>query len=58
VDQGTGHQLSPESLAPEVGGLVERIRRDAPLAILDLGMAVAAYLCTLVLRFDGSVPDR
>ena len=58
MDQGTGHQLSPESLAPEVGGLVERIRRDAPLAILDLGMAVAAYLCTLVLRFDGSVPDR
>jgi FlaA1/EpsC-like NDP-sugar epimerase len=58
VDQGTGHQLSPESLAPKVGGLVERIRRDAPLAILDLGVAVAAYLCTLVLRFDGSVPDR
>ncbi|HSK36542.1 MAG TPA: nucleoside-diphosphate sugar epimerase/dehydratase, partial [Actinomycetota bacterium] len=34
----------------------ERVRRDAPLAMLDLVVALAAYLLTLVLRFDGSVP--
>ena len=32
------------------------MRRDAPLALLDLVVALAAYLLTLVLRFDGSVP--
>jgi FlaA1/EpsC-like NDP-sugar epimerase len=32
------------------------VRRDAPLALLDLVVALAAYLLTLVLRFDGSVP--
>jgi FlaA1/EpsC-like NDP-sugar epimerase len=58
VDQESGLHRLPESLAPEAGGLVERIRRDAPLAVLDLGMVLTAYLCTLVLRFDGSVPDR
>jgi FlaA1/EpsC-like NDP-sugar epimerase len=32
------------------------VRRDAPLALLDVVVALAAYLLTLVLRFDGSVP--
>ena len=40
------------------GGLTERLRRDAPLAALDLGVASFSYLLTLALRFDGSVPDR
>ena len=40
------------------GGLAERLRRDAPLAALDLGVAFFCYLLTLALRFDGSVPDR
>ena len=44
------------ALAPDSGGLAERVRRDAPLALLDLVVALAAYLLTLVLRFDGSVP--
>jgi FlaA1/EpsC-like NDP-sugar epimerase len=51
--------VSVESLAPERGGWVaERLRRDAPLAVLDLGVALGSYLLTLVLRFDGSVPTR
>jgi FlaA1/EpsC-like NDP-sugar epimerase len=32
------------------------VRRDGPLALLDLAVALTAYLLTLVLRFDGSVP--
>ena len=40
------------------GGLAERLRRDAPLAAIDLGVAFFCYLLTLALRFDGSVPDR
>jgi FlaA1/EpsC-like NDP-sugar epimerase len=57
VDQEPGSHQSA-ALAPESGGLAARIRRDAPLAILDLGVALTSYLVTLVLRFDGSVPDR
>jgi FlaA1/EpsC-like NDP-sugar epimerase len=56
VDQEPGQHPSAETLAPDSGGLVERIRRDAPLALLDVVVALAAYLLTLVLRFDGSVP--
>jgi FlaA1/EpsC-like NDP-sugar epimerase len=56
VAQAPGHHLSAETLAPHRGGLVERVRRDAPLAILDLLIALAAYLLTLVVRFDGLVP--
>jgi FlaA1/EpsC-like NDP-sugar epimerase len=40
------------------GGLAGRLRRDAPLAASDLGVAFFSYLLTLALRFDGSVPDR
>jgi len=57
VDQEPGSHQSA-ALAPESGGLAARVRRDAPLAILDLGVALTSYLVTLVLRFDGSVPDR
>jgi FlaA1/EpsC-like NDP-sugar epimerase len=59
VDQETTAPASVEYLAPERGGWVaERLRRDAPLAVLDLGVALGSYLLTLVLRFDGSVPTR
>jgi FlaA1/EpsC-like NDP-sugar epimerase len=34
----------------------DRLRRDAPLAALDLGVTLAVYLLTLVVRFEGSVP--
>jgi len=34
------------------------LRRDIPLALLDLAIVVVAYLVPLVLRFDGSVPGR
>ena len=47
-----------EPLARHRGGLAERLRRDAPLAAIDLGVAFFSYLLTLALRFDGSVPDR
>jgi FlaA1/EpsC-like NDP-sugar epimerase len=56
VDQEPGRHRSAETLAPDSGGLAERVRRDAPLALLDLVVALAAYLLTLGLRFEGSVP--
>jgi FlaA1/EpsC-like NDP-sugar epimerase len=34
-----------------------RLRRDLPLALIDLGIVLPAYLMPLVLRFDGAVPD-
>ena len=59
MDQEPSLPVSVESLAPERWGWVaERLRRDAPLAVLDLGVALGSYLLTLVLRFDGSVPTR
>ena len=51
---GTAQPLAPH----RGGGLAEQLRRDAPLAALDLGIASFAYLLTLALRFDGAVPDR
>ena len=33
------------------------IRRDAPLAAMDVCAVLPAYLGPLVLRFDGAVPD-
>jgi FlaA1/EpsC-like NDP-sugar epimerase len=54
VLSGTVEPLAP----PRGGGLAERLRRDAPLAASDLGVAFFSYLLTLVLRFDGSVPTR
>ena len=51
---GTAGPLAPK----RGGGLAERLRRDAPLAASDLGVAFFSYLLTLVLRFDGSVPTR
>jgi FlaA1/EpsC-like NDP-sugar epimerase len=35
-----------------------RFRRDVPLALLDAAAVFLAYLATLVLRFDGSVPKE
>jgi FlaA1/EpsC-like NDP-sugar epimerase len=59
VDQDIVLQRPAEPLAPNRGGrLAERLRRDAPLAAGDVGVAFFAYLLTLVLRFDGAVPDR
>jgi FlaA1/EpsC-like NDP-sugar epimerase len=59
VDQDALLPGTAEPLAPHRGGgLAERLRRDAPLALLDLGVACFSYLLTLALRFDGSVPDR
>jgi FlaA1/EpsC-like NDP-sugar epimerase len=59
VDQESVLSGTVEPLAPKRGGgLAERLRRDAPLAASDLGVAFFSYLLTLVLRFDGSVPTR
>ncbi|MGH2722671.1 MAG: polysaccharide biosynthesis protein [Actinomycetota bacterium] len=37
--------------------IVARLRRDVPLAVLDLAVALSAYLIALVLRFEGHVPS-
>ncbi len=36
--------------------IVNRFRRDVPLALLDASVVVPAYLLALVLRFHGGVP--
>lgn len=38
--------------------IVVHLRRDVPLAFLDLAIVVPAYLGPLVLRFDGHIPGR
>ena len=59
VDQDIVLKRSAEPLAPSRGArLAERLRRDGSLAAGDLGVAFSSYLLTLVLRFDGAVPDR
>lgn len=40
------------------GRVVAVVRRDLPLAALDLAAVFAAYFVPLVLRFGGEVPDR
>lgn len=37
---------------------LSHIQRNTPLAALDLAIVAAAYLATLVLRFDGGIPDK
>ena len=46
---------APQASLP--GRIVAHLRRDVPLAALDVVVVLAAYLMPLVLRFDGSVPD-
>jgi FlaA1/EpsC-like NDP-sugar epimerase len=36
--------------------VVRRVRRDAPLVLLDLAIVFSAYLSTLVVRLEGAVP--
>jgi FlaA1/EpsC-like NDP-sugar epimerase len=47
---------------PKPGGwgsaIVARVRRDVPLAILDLAIVFVAYLVPLVLRLEAAVPPR
>ena len=38
------------------GKIVSVMRRDTPLAFLDLAIVLAAYMLALVLRFEGDVP--
>lgn len=38
--------------------IVRSVRRDVPLALLDIVACLGAYLTPLVFRFEGAVPDR
>jgi FlaA1/EpsC-like NDP-sugar epimerase len=38
--------------------IVRVVRRDVPLALLDIVVCLTAYLAPLILRFDGSIPTR
>ena len=38
--------------------LVQRLRRDIPLALLDAVVVSAAYTLPLVVRIDGQIPER
>jgi FlaA1/EpsC-like NDP-sugar epimerase len=38
--------------------IAAHLRRDVPLALLDVASVFVAYLVTLVLRFDGAVPPH
>ena len=54
--------LSPKRRRPPVGLMVaraaSRVRADLPLLALDSLLVFGAYFAALVLRFDGSVPNR
>jgi FlaA1/EpsC-like NDP-sugar epimerase len=38
--------------------IVRRLRRDVPLALLDLALVFPAYMAPLALRFEGKIPSR
>src|SRR5918996_4110124 len=38
--------------------IVQRLRRDVPLALLDFALVFPAYLAPLALRFEGRIPPR
>jgi FlaA1/EpsC-like NDP-sugar epimerase len=48
---------APEPSPGIAARIVFRIRRDLPLALLDLLIVVPSYLVPLVVRFDGAVPS-
>jgi len=48
-------RTEPRATLP--GRIVALLRRDVPLALLDLLVVVTAYLVVLVLRLDGNVPQ-
>ncbi|MGH2546439.1 MAG: nucleoside-diphosphate sugar epimerase/dehydratase, partial [Actinomycetota bacterium] len=50
--------LLQQRVTPLPSRIVAHIRRDVPLAALDMAVAVVAYLVPLVLRFEGSVPSE
>jgi FlaA1/EpsC-like NDP-sugar epimerase len=58
----TGSHDGEEPEGPRHIGWPDRIvailRREVALVVLDLGVILGAYLATLVLRFDGAVPDN
>ena len=47
---------APRSSLP--GQIVAHLRRDVPLAVLDLVIVFVSYLVPLVLRFNGKVPGE
>jgi FlaA1/EpsC-like NDP-sugar epimerase len=49
--------LLQQRVTPLPARIVAHIRRDVPLAALDMAAAVVAYLVPLVLRFEGAVPS-
>jgi FlaA1/EpsC-like NDP-sugar epimerase len=49
--------LLQQRVTPLPARIVAHIRRDVPLAALDMVAAVVAYLVPLVLRFEGAVPS-
>src|SRR5687767_7920604 len=40
------------------GAIATRLRRDGPLALIDLGIVLTMYLVALVVRFDGVIPEE
>jgi FlaA1/EpsC-like NDP-sugar epimerase len=56
VDGGGQMPLMPPAGPSLPARIVASVRRDVPLAILDLFIVVGAYLMALVIRVNGSVP--
>ncbi|MGH2677418.1 MAG: nucleoside-diphosphate sugar epimerase/dehydratase, partial [Actinomycetota bacterium] len=54
----TGHPIEREETLPATlpSRIVAHLRRDVPLVLLDIAVALVAYLFPLVLRFEGRVP--
>ena len=61
MDQPLPPALPPVESQRSVGlpdRLVQRLRRDVPLALLDAVVVVTAYTLPLVVRIDGEIPEK
>jgi FlaA1/EpsC-like NDP-sugar epimerase len=61
VDVSLEHaDVTPEHAGEEglPSRLVRRLRRDVPLALLDVALVLPAYLAPLALAYDGQIPER
>lgn len=56
VPSANGHDPTVPGRETVPGRIVAHLRRDVPLALLDVVVALVAYLIPLVLRFEGAVP--
>lgn len=56
--EASGRLTVPDTAPSALARRVSRVHADLPLVVIDALLVAGAYLACLVVRFDGSVPDR